>query len=223
VLAVIEQLRAAGDDESTRVAAVAAPFIFAARGQLAELEAYGTTPGPPSEWAELAVMEHMRDALVLERTGRSAEALEHLETVARTVVTVNSTSKALFLTDVIDMALSAGRRDLVAAMIGEDPVLSSPIIEYQRARAQALLLSGAGEPEPAEPLLRGAADRLRPLGVPYLLARCLHSHGGVLGDLGRGDEAANALREARTLFAELGAIPWVARCDALLTPAGATS
>ncbi|HEX4010439.1 MAG TPA: adenylate/guanylate cyclase domain-containing protein [Solirubrobacteraceae bacterium] len=223
VLAVIGQLRASGDDESTRVATVAAPFIFAARGQLAELEAYGTTPGPPSEWAELALMEHMRDALVLERTGRPAETLEHLETLAATIVTVNSTSKAFYLTDVIDMALSAGRRDLVAAMIGADPVLSSPIIEYQRARAQALLLAGAGELEPAERLLRDAADRLRPLGVPYLLARCLHSHGSVLGDLDRADEAAVALREARALFAELGAIPWVARCDGLLTPAAATS
>lgn len=47
--------------------------------------------------------------------------------------------------------------------------------------------------------------------MPFALAHTLLDEGGALTELGRADEAAVSLREARSLLTQLRAEPWSAR------------
>ena len=81
---------------------------------------------------------------------------------------------------------------------------------HARARTPALPAGPAGT---ARPRARHA-----PTGNPYALARGLLDHGSILVELGRSGEAASALQEARSLFAELRATPWLERTERALAP-----
>ena len=64
----------------------------------------------------------------------------------------------------------------------------------------------------------GAVELLRSAANPYALATTLLDRGLLLVDLGRSTEATAALREARALFEDLRATPWIERTDRALAP-----
>jgi len=63
-----------------------------------------------------------------------------------------------------------------------------------------------------------AVTVLRSTGNPYALARGLLDHGSALAELERPGEATSALQEARSLFLELRATPWLERTGRALEP-----
>jgi class 3 adenylate cyclase len=67
-------------------------------------------------------------------------------------------------------------------------------------------------------LLEWSADHPIFSGAVYLLARCQYHCAALLGQVGRGEEAAPLLREAHARFRTLRAGPWVERVEALLEP-----
>ena len=102
------------------------------------------------------------------------------------------------------------QRRVLAALVGSQ-------LECGRARVLAM----RGDARAADAAFAEGIRQLRPLGLPYALARWLLGHGAVLITLRREDEAAKVLHEARATFAQLGATPWLERVDAVRPPATA--
>jgi tetratricopeptide (TPR) repeat protein len=91
-------------------------------------------------------------------------------------------------------------------------------VNGQGLRARGLLHARRGEPREAEAAFAEAVAALRLADHPFALARVLLDHGALLLDQGRSAEAALLLREARTIFGELRATPWLERTDRVLAP-----
>jgi hypothetical protein len=84
-----------------------------------------------------------------------------------------------------------------------------------RASAQAHVLEGRGKHRVAETAFGEAVERLRALGGGLEHAYAVLGQGRCLAAL--GDPAAEqTLRDARALFAEMGAQPRVDECDEVL-------
>ena len=64
---------------------------------------------------------------------------------------------------------------------------------------------------------RAATARFRELGLTFWLAVTLLEHGELLAGQGRGADAEPLLAEAREIFEELRAAPWLERLDAVTT------
>ena len=92
---------------------------------------------------------------------------------------------------------------------GEAP----PAIHAQRARFNARLAELEGRPEAAESGLKEAAGTFREIGMPFWLAVVLLELGELLQSSGRGSEAEPLLFEAREIFGQLQARPWLERLD----------
>jgi tetratricopeptide (TPR) repeat protein len=219
VLSTIESL---GADEAAggyrQAVAFAAP-ILAARGETAELQRIFDRSQAPSEWHELVLMETMARTIALASTGRSEEAVQTVEPFVTGLAHVLGASAAAFLLGIADVLLAAGRRDLAEPLRGDPSIRIGGLLEALQGLVRAVLDRNAGEVEAAEENLRTTIPTLRELGTPYLLARGLLAYGGLLSETGRGDQAAALVREARSLFAELRAAPWIDHADSVLEPA----
>ncbi len=219
VLTVTEALRAASEDESTQVALTSAGFALASRGRTEELEALVAGLGEGSEWFELALLKGMTEALMLVQSGHVAQGVERIVAMGAGLVKMNGSSKAMYMIDAVDLLIEGERRDLVAQLAGDPNLRAAPLMETGRSYARAVLHADAGERDQADAQLRRAIAGGRATTTPYILGRCLYRHGALLIDLGRAADAATALREARALFAGVGATPWLERSDTLLAPA----
>jgi tetratricopeptide (TPR) repeat protein len=93
------------------------------------------------------------------------------------------------------------------------PGMRAPFIDAQLARYDAHGAVRAEDPEKAEQRFRHAGAVLREIGARFWLAVVLLEHCERLLASGRND--AELLVEAREIFDELGARPWVERADAL--------
>jgi hypothetical protein len=95
------------------------------------------------------------------------------------------------------------------------------LVSTQDSDAVAELTTGpkaAGQPILAA--TRRAIDGLRARRAPALLARTCLDLGVLVRDQGRADDATPFLDEARALFVDLQATPWMQRTDAVLTRDG---
>jgi hypothetical protein len=128
----------------------------------------------------------------------------------------------LQFSDVTDLLLATGRMELVR-VISERTGVSSPALRGVRLRAAGLLHRQEGRTADAESQLSSAVESLRRAGTPYPLARTLFDLGSLLAEQQHHDEAAPRLAEARRLFGQLQAQPWVERVDAVLAPVEARS
>src|SRR5262249_34745524 len=112
----------------------------------------------------------------------------------------------------IEAALEIGDREkaeqLVVAIEGIPPGLRPPFLDAQAHRFRARLASMASD---AESGYRPGAARFRELEIPFWLAVALLEHGELLAEQGRSDDAEPLLAEARALFEQLGATPWLER------------
>ncbi len=70
-----------------------------------------------------------------------------------------------------------------------------------------------GESGEVAELFEAAVARFRDSGYRFYLAATLLEHAEWLGETGRGDEAVPLLLEAREIFGDLAAVPWLDRAD----------
>jgi class 3 adenylate cyclase/tetratricopeptide (TPR) repeat protein len=208
-LALREELRAGGDDESTRSADTSIPLILAARGRADDLEAWLARPVVESEWQEQRLLDEVGRTVALHATGRTAEAAERLTAVASKFMAPHNTGSALYAAQILDVLLEGGQLALLEEIISPSGTVAVPLLDGQLTCARAMVLAHRGEHGAAEPLLASGVRALRPIGFPFALARFLLAHAVVLSELGRRDEASKALYEARSIFAQLGATRWL--------------
>jgi hypothetical protein len=91
----------------------------------------------------------------------------------------------------------------------------SPFVDAQLARYDAHVAARRGETGRADERFRGAVALVRELAARFWLAVVLLEHGEWLATQGRWEDAELLLAEARGLFEQLEAAPWLARLDAV--------
>jgi hypothetical protein len=89
-------------------------------------------------------------------------------------------------------------------------------------RLRAALAITEGSDAGVEDGLKGAIGLFREMSYPYWTARSLLEQGAWLVSRGRTDEAEAALAESRSIFATLGAAPWLERVDGARTAASSS-
>jgi class 3 adenylate cyclase/tetratricopeptide (TPR) repeat protein len=222
-LALSEQMRTAGETGIVRLAAVFAPLILAARGDAPGLETWLAQPVDPSEWHELSVIESIARAVALRATGEGDEATRLIAAVAPEESVLGGLTHVYYIGEVLDALISAEQLALVEQLLTSAAHDQLPVTRAQLQRARGLLLARSGELAEAETSLAKAATTLRNAGNPYELARTLLDDAQVLLELGRTGEASAVLQKASSLFAGLGATPWLERTKRLLDPAAITT
>jgi len=214
----IETVASGGYDEAVTFEANSrVPLIAAARGDMATVSGWLAHPRAPTEWREIELIGFCAEAVALRATGRLEEAASLLEPALNDIARTATVSTAIYLCDVVDIMLDA---ELVAQLEEFAAHLNSRIalIGGQRLRCRGLLEAQRGVPANAERAHSDAVSMFRTASDPYPLARSLLDHGAILIELGRPGEATAALQEARSLFEELRAAPWIERTNALLAP-----
>ena len=115
---------------------------------------------------------------------------------------------------VIDVLLAAGELAAAAPLI---ELVSSrpagritPLVHAHIPRLRGVLNANLGSVDEADDDLATAAEELRAFGAPFYLATTLYERARLLA--GREDlgGVSGLLREARTIFEQLGAAPWIA-------------
>jgi class 3 adenylate cyclase/tetratricopeptide (TPR) repeat protein len=218
-LALSAETRTASETGIVRLAAVFAPLILAARGDASGLETWLAQPVKPSEWHELAVIESIARAVALRATGEVDEATRLIVEVAPEESVLGGLTHVYYIGEVLDALISAEQLTLVEELLANSAHDELPVTRAQLQRARGKLSARSGELAEAETSLAQAATTLRDAGNPFELARTLLDDAGVLLELGRTGEANAVLQKASSLFAKLGATPWLERTKRLLDPA----
>ena len=156
-------------------------------------------------------------AAVARAEGRLEDALRlgsGATEVARTAGESNQSVK-LAIVEAIEAALALGdtqrAEDLVASIEAVSPGLRSPYLGAQALRLRGRL---AAAEDSAVESFEAAAKRFRELGVRFWLAVTLLEHAERLIAASRPSEAEPLLSEAREIFDELQAKPWLERVTA---------
>jgi tetratricopeptide (TPR) repeat protein len=156
--------------------------------------------------------------LIEQERGRAAEArrlLDELDEVTRDT----PQWRILLLTATAQTGASVGAMELVTRHVDEaraQPGRASPYATSAIATAEAVLAEARQELEAAVDFYRDAVEGWRRLGIVHELAGALGGLGRALVGLGRFDEAAAPLAEARELFVALRTRPFIAEADELL-------
>jgi len=217
-LAIGQLLRTAGEDESTRLAALFEPSILACRDQTDALIALAQRPLVPSEWHELAVHEMVARSIALRAVGRAEDARPLLVTAAPKVMSAGGLTVAFNLGEVIDGLLEADEIEVLEQLVARASHRSYPVIVGELQRGRALLHRRHGELPEAHSASERSVTALRGGGNPLALARSLLDQGTILAELGGTGEAAAVLEEARELFGDLGAQRFQRRAEHALAP-----
>jgi hypothetical protein len=119
------------------------------------------------------------------------------------------------LPDAVRTALAAGDPELAVRLAeGVKPVY--PFHEHVLTTVRALLAEHRGEHAEATDAFADAAERWERFEMPWERAQALLGQGRCLLALGRAVDATGPLRDAREIFASLGAKPALAETDVLL-------
>jgi class 3 adenylate cyclase/tetratricopeptide (TPR) repeat protein len=175
------------------------------RGQLAGARRLyaGFTRLPTSPDVQEQAMDAGATAALALAEGRHREALEAGEKAVRAGATVAYDHQAVKqgLTAAVEAALALGRREraeeLLAIVDATPPGLRSPYVDAQVQRFRARI---GGDPAG----LASAAERFRRLEIPFWLAVTLLERADLTDD-------EQSRQEAREIFEQLGATPWLAR------------
>ncbi len=219
-LAVGRTLQDALHDDASRVALTVTPLVNAARGELSELAEWTEPHAAQSEWPELALMETLGRAIALRALGRHEDAKPLVVGIVAEMARINNSTKALYVSDVVDVLFEYDRIDLVQTLTPAPDVRAPIGIGGQLERARALLQLRNGEPHGEQTLVE-AIKRMRAAGSPFPLARGLLDLGELMHKRDSPEEGAPMLHEARGIFVTLRATPWAERTERLLTPAAA--
>jgi ATP/maltotriose-dependent transcriptional regulator MalT len=124
---------------------------------------------------------------------------------------------------IAEALVSAGRMDEAAVavehlsrLLAQRPL---PSFQPDGARLRGLLAEAHGDDDAAAGAYEGGPDSLDGTN-PVARARLALTHGAFLGRRGQRRAAVEHLRKARASFADLGATPFVERCDAELEGLG---
>ncbi|HKV69173.1 MAG TPA: AAA family ATPase, partial [Gaiellales bacterium] len=121
-------------------------------------------------------------------------------------------------------AIAAGDRASAETLVGTVEAAGhgtiSPLVRARAMRFRAQLVVEAGDLERGDRLFRGAAALMRELATPFPMAVTMLNHAEVL--LAAGDPAAAEplVAEARSVFEELRAAPWIERAERSAAGAG---
>ena len=123
---------------------------------------------------------------------------------------------AYMLPHAMRITLIAGDLALVERLaVSLEPPLQ-PLAEHATVAARALVAEARGEFEAAAAGFADAATRWHDFAAVYETGHALFGRGRCLVALGREQEAAQPLKQAREIFARLGAKPAMAEVDRLL-------
>jgi class 3 adenylate cyclase/tetratricopeptide (TPR) repeat protein len=121
-------------------------------------------------------------------------------------------------------AIAAGDRTRAEALVrtaeSAGHATIPPLVRAHAMRFRAQLQADAGDLERGDRLFRGAAALMRELATPFPMAVTMLDHAEVLLGAGDPDTAEPLVAEARSVFADLGAVPWIERADRLAALAG---
>jgi class 3 adenylate cyclase/tetratricopeptide (TPR) repeat protein len=160
-------------------------------------------------------------ASLLRAEGRLRDALEAAQEAFATRVElgVKAASVKAALVEALEAAFSLGDRakveELLGFIEGLRPGSLTPAVRAHGARFAARYAATWGDPGAVEPGWEAAAAAFAELSMPFHVAMTKLEHGEWLIAQGRPDEAAPLLAEAREVFEELRAKPWLERADAL--------
>jgi class 3 adenylate cyclase/tetratricopeptide (TPR) repeat protein len=198
-------------------------MIHANRGDVdgvARLVEIFSAVGDSDDLTERASFGWARVALLSAR-GTHREALEAACDIweLRDVVGVSSEQMKEAFSQAVEAALAVGDIDVAERLVSTVESMR-PGRYPQSMRAQSLRLRGrlatlAGDVDRADQLLRQAASLLRELAMPFAMAVVMLEQAELLRAEGRSDEAAPLLDEARGVFDQLGAVPWLDRVSQL--------
>lgn len=153
-------------------------------------------------------------AMVLRGEGSYEEALAAAEMAAsaRQEIGAGSLGVKRGLIEQIEAATvvdPSQAEELVSRLEQLPPGETSPLLAAQAVRFRARLSAGAA----GDQKFSAATAAFRALSTPFWLAVVLLEHGELLVSLGRSDDAARLLTEAREIFERLYARPWLDRLD----------
>lgn len=139
--------------------------------------------------------------------------------IRRLVEEARGANRSRVLAAYVEIALVAG--DLAAAGIAANELgqiadrVGAPFLRALAAQAAGAVLLAEGQPQPALAALRRAETTWRELEAPYETARVRVLIALACRALGDGDAASLEFEAARREFRQLGAVPDLARTEAL--------
>ncbi|HWD64429.1 MAG TPA: adenylate/guanylate cyclase domain-containing protein [Solirubrobacteraceae bacterium] len=224
-LALSEEMGADRDDDPARMARTYLPMMLAARGSVDALGPWLSGPESPSEWHELARVETVAQAVALRASGEVSEAADLVSAIASDLSGVAQLTYVTQLGETVDILWDAERFSLLEELVGRPVSHGTPILTGEIERVRARLLARSGDLQAALAHLDQALASLRRAGNPYGVARCQVNRVSVLSEMGtagEGDVTA-ARDEAREIFGQLRAGPWIERLEGALAGSRAAS
>ncbi len=197
------------------------PFIELARGRRTEawehFEKFAQA-GISADVQERA-MHAVGHAMLLHHEGRDAEALATVEVALASADELGRGAQAFREGFVIavEAALSLGDVGRAEHTIDEldrvPPGKVPPWLRAQKDRLRARIEGLGSNPANVETRFKRAAATFREISTPFQLAVTLLEHGEWLIGIGRADDAAVLVTEAREIFDRLEAKPWSDRAS----------
>src|SRR3954469_4284531 len=150
--------------------------------------------------------------------GEAHAAVELAREVENRTHSGASLYRPTYLPELVAIALAGGAEDVAAAFLGSG-YRSTGRIAHSFTAARAVAAEAGADFDAAHALYEDAAAGWAEYGFVLGRAEALHGTGRCLVALGRAQQAAMPLRDARASFAELGALPAVERVDRTLAEA----
>jgi class 3 adenylate cyclase/tetratricopeptide (TPR) repeat protein len=152
--------------------------------------------------------------------GNKAAATELLDEFITVTEGVTRMFRGISLADAVRLLVALGELDRAAELTAgsETPGLR---MQISSATAEAILAEARGESEVALEAYEQVATDWAAFGHVLEHALALYGAGRCLAELGRSDEAAERLAEARKILSELGATPTIDEIDGVADQAAA--
>ncbi len=169
---------------------------------------------------DLQVMVTNARAAIMNAEGEHVEALRVAEEAVRMSFGDLLADLRAAMINAVDAAFALGTDDKVLELIAlvreRIYVPRNPSLEAHILRWEARLAAGRGEDIDAETKFGAAIDRFVELNRPFWVAVTQLEFASAIVGQDRDAEAAVLLGEAHASFAELRAVPWLERTDALV-------
>ena len=196
--------------------------VLVHRGQLAEAQAkraFIAELAATDDQQELA-QRHHAEAVLLVAEGRLEDGLASAAAGVECRATLGLAFEAVREAWVVavDAALRLGRVDRaeeLLTLVDSVPPHSLRFLHAQAERFRARMAADRGDVGGARSGFERSTGVFRELGYPFALAVVLLEH-AEWADARGGDEAQPLAREARDVFAGLGAVPWLERAEQVL-------
>ncbi|HJP66639.1 MAG TPA: AAA family ATPase, partial [Actinomycetota bacterium] len=185
-------------------------------GARAFLDRFASLADSEDEQSRQSYLSTLAGVLVAE--GKHAEALPVAEEIlerGRAVGLISNVKDGTAYA--LEAAFELGEMDRVRAHISDIEAMARgevrPYLLAEAARFRAKLAAEEGDQERADREFVQAEGFFHDMGMRFHLAKTQAEHGGCLTSQGQGEAAEPLLADAREIFTELGAKPWLERLD----------